>query len=144
LAAIAGTDPRDAATHDAPPPDDYLAALDSQALRGARIGVAREYFTSHDEIDGEIERAIAQLIELGATLVDPIELPKLHVGDEEMSVLLHEFKHALPLWLAQFAPAAPVKDLAGLIAWNEAHRAREMPWFGQELFVQAQALGGLD
>ncbi len=49
LAAIAGTDPRDAATHDAPPPDDYLAALDSQALRGARIGVAREYFTSHDE-----------------------------------------------------------------------------------------------
>lgn len=144
LAAISGTDPRDAATHDAPPPDDYLAALDSQALRGARIGVAREYFTSHDEIDGEIERAIAQLIELGATLVDPIELPKLHVGDEEMSVLLHEFKHALPLWLAQFAPAAPVKDLDGLIAWNEAHRAREMPWFGQELFVQAQALGGLD
>ncbi|OAJ52090.1 amidase [Paraburkholderia ginsengiterrae] len=144
LAAIAGRDDNDPATLKAPPPDDYVAALDQNALRGARIGVAREYFTAHDEIDGEIERAIAQLIALGATIVDPIELPKVDYANEEQSVLLHEFKHALPLWLAQFAPDAPVKNLADVIAFNEKHRESEMPFFAQELFVQAQALGDLD
>jgi amidase len=144
LAAIAGPDSHDPATLQAPPPDDYVAALDRNALRGARIGVAREYFTTHDEIDGEIERAIAQLIALGATIVDPIELPKVDYASEEQSVLLYEFKHGLPLWLAQFAPDAPVKNLADVIAFNEKHRASEMPFFGQELFVQAQALGNLE
>jgi amidase len=144
LAAIAGRDDNDPATLQAPPPDNYVAALDPHALRGARIGVAREYFTEHDEIDGEIERAIAQLIELGATIVDPIELPKVDYTSEEQSVLLHEFKHALPLWLARFAPEAPVKNLADVIAFNDKHREREMPFFAQELFVQAQALGDLD
>jgi amidase len=144
LAAIAGPDRNDPATLQAPPPEDYVAALDRNALRGARIGVAREYFTTHDEIDGEIERALAQLIALGATLVDPIELPKVDYANEELSVLLHEFKHGLPLWLAQFAPHAGIKNLADLIAFNESHRASEMPFFGQELFVEAQALGDLD
>jgi amidase len=144
LAAIAGPDSNDPATLQAPPPDDYVAALDKNALRGARIGVAREYFTGHDEIDGEIERAIAQLIALGATIVDPIELPKVDYANEELSVLLHGFKHELPLWLARFAPNAPVKNLADVIAFNEKHQESEMPFFGQELLLQAQALGDLD
>ncbi|WP_118180067.1 amidase [Paraburkholderia phosphatilytica] len=144
LGAIAGSDPNDPATLNAPPPDDYLAALDPHALRGARIGVAREYFTEHDEIDGEIERAIAQLAALGATIVDPIQLSKVGYGNEEQMVLLHEFKHDLPMWLTTFAPHAPIKNLADLIAFNDAHRASEMPFFAQELFVQAQALGDLD
>jgi amidase len=144
LAAIAGRDDNDPATLKAPPPDDYVAALNLNALRGARIGVAREYFTNHDEIDGEIERAIAQLIKLGATIVDPIALPKVDYANEEQSVLLHEFKHGLPLWLAKFAPDAPVKNLADVIAFNEKNRESEMPFFGQELFAQAQALGDLD
>jgi amidase len=59
-------------------------------------------------------------------------------------VLLHEFKHDLPLWLATFAPHAPIRTLADVIAFNETHRDREMPYFGQELLIQAQALGGLD
>ncbi|RDU96796.1 amidase [Trinickia dinghuensis] len=143
LAAMAGPDPRDPATLGAPPPEDYVAALNKDALRGARIGIARAFFTGHDEIDQETERALAQLIVLGAELVDPIDLPKVDYGDAEQAVLLHEFKHDLPLWLATFAPHAPVRDLADLIAFNEAHRDKEMPYFGQELFTQAQALGGL-
>jgi amidase len=59
-------------------------------------------------------------------------------------VLLHEFKHDLPLWLESFAPHASIRTLADVIAFNEAHRNVEMPYFGQELFTQAQALGGLD
>lgn len=144
LAAIAGPDPRDPLTLGAPPPDDYLAALRPDALRGARIGVARAFFTGHDEIDQQIGSALARLIVLGAELVDPIDLPKVDYGDAEQAVLLHEFKHDLPLWLEAFAPHAPVRTLADLIAFNEAHRDREMPYFGQELFTQAQALGDLN
>ncbi|MCX4162850.1 MULTISPECIES: amidase [Paraburkholderia] len=144
LAAMAGTDPLDPATQHAPAPDNYLAALDPHALRGARIGVARNFFTGHDEIDQQIERALAKLVALGAVLVDPVDLPKVSYGDAEQAVLLHEFKHDLPLWLKTFAPHAPVHTLADLIAFNDAHRKQEMPYFGQEQLTQAQALGGLD
>lgn len=144
LAAMAGPDPRDPATLQAPAPADYVAALDKNALRGARIGVAREFFTGHDEIDRQIENAIAQMVLLGAEIVDPIDLPAVNYGDAEGTVLLHEFKHDLPRWLETFAPHAPVRMLADVIAFNEAHRDREMPYFGQELFTKAQALGELD
>ena len=144
LSALAGPDPRDPATLGAPAPDNYLAALDKNALRGARIGVAREFFTGHDEIDERIEYALAKLVLLGAELVDPINLPKVGYENEEQAVLLHEFKHDLPLWLATFAPHAPIRTLADVIAFNDTHREREMPYFGQELLIQAQALGGLD
>ena len=60
LAALAGPDPRDPATLGAPAPGDYLAALDKDALRGARIGVAREYFTGHDEVDQRSSTPLAQ------------------------------------------------------------------------------------
>jgi len=144
LAALAGPDPRDPATLDAPPPGDYPGALDKDALRGARIGVAREFFTGHDEIDQRIEFALAQLLVLGAELVDPIDLPKVSYETEEQAVLLHEFKHDLPVWFETFAPHAPVRTLADVIAFNDAQRGSEMPYFGQELFIEAQALGGLD
>jgi amidase len=144
LSAMAGPDPRDPATLQAPVPDNYLQALNPDALRNARIGVAREFFTGHDEIDQQIERAIAKLKSLGAEVIDPIDLPKVTYDNQETSVLLHEFKHSLPLWLETFAPHAPVRTLADVIAFNEAHRHSEMPYFGQELFTQAQALGGLD
>jgi amidase len=144
LTALAGADPRDPATLGAPAPGDYFGALNKDALRGARIGVAREYFTGHDEVDQQIERAIAQLTLLGAQVIDPIDLPKVSYDTEEQVVLLHEFKNDLPLWLASFAPHAPIRTLADLIAFNEAQRTREMPYFGQELFIQAEALGGLD
>jgi amidase len=144
LSAMVDPDPNDPVTLQAPAPGDYMAALKVDALRGARIGVARQYFTGHDEVDLQIERALAQLTELGAEIVDPVDLPKVSYADAELSVLLHEFRHDLPLWLGTFAPHAPVRTLADVIAFNKAHREREMPYFGQELFMQAQALGDLD
>ncbi len=144
MSIMAGTDPNDPATTGAPAPDDYVGALDKDALRGARIGVAREYFTGHDEVDQRIERAIAQLTLMGAVVIDPIDLPKVTYDNDELTVLLHEFKHDLPLWLATFAPHADIHTLADVIAYNTAHRDTEMPYFAQELFIQAEALGGLD
>ncbi|MGH9779409.1 MAG: amidase family protein, partial [Candidatus Acidiferrales bacterium] len=40
-------------------------------------------------------------------------------------------------------PGARVKSLKEAIAFNEKHADREMPWFGQELFIQAEAKGPL-
>lgn len=144
LGALAGGDARDSATASAPAPADYVAALDADALRGARLGIARAYFTGHDEVDVQIERAIAEMKRLGAVVIDPLDLPKADYEEDEKVVLLHEFKHGLPSWLRTFAPHARVRTLADVIAFNARQHAREMPYFGQELLLHAQEAGGLD
>ena len=115
-----------------------------RALRGARLGVARAFFTGFDEADALIDKAIVDLKRLGAEIVDPVDLALPSYNDAELRVLLHELKADLPKYLASFAADAKVKTLADVIAFNRAHREREMPWFGQELFEKAEALGGLD
>ena len=145
LSVLAGTDARDAATREARRHPDYTRFLTRDGLRGARIGVARGYVSSHDGVQAVFDRAIAQLKALGAEIVDPVTLPeRTAFADAEFEVLLHEFKAGLASYLAEFAATAPIRNLADLIAFNERERAREMPHFGQELLVMAQARGGLD
>ncbi|MCA6215382.1 amidase [Ideonella sp. B7] len=142
---LAGRDPADAATERAPASQAGDGQFRPQALRGARLGVARTYFTGFDEADALIDRMITVLQAQGAEVIDPVDLPPTTpYNDAELDVMLYELKHDLAAWLASFAPQAPVKNLADVIAFNQAHRAQEMPWFGQELFERAQALGGLD
>jgi len=143
-AAMAGPDADDAITVTAPAAASGDGQLPPGALKGVRLGVARAYFTGYDEADAVIEAAIARLRALGATIVDDAELPAAGYGDDELKVLLYELKHGLPLWLRNYAPQAKVQTLADVIDFNRKHAAREMPWFRQELFEKAQALGGLD
>ncbi len=145
-AAMSGSDQADEATASAPAdlPAGTVIPLPDYALRGARLGVARAYFTGFDELDGLIERAIVVLRRAGAEVVDPIDFPVPTYSDAELRVLLYEFKAGLPKYLAEFAPGAKVKTLHDAIAFNTAEHGREMPWFGQELFVKADAYGGLD
>ncbi|MGI9025393.1 MAG: amidase family protein, partial [Burkholderiaceae bacterium] len=145
-AAMAGPDVADPITTTAPAMNASEAALSwpADALRGARLGIARNYLTGFDEVNALFERAVADLRALGAEIVDDVELPQASYRAAELSVLLYELKHDLPLWLQKFAPHAPVQSLADVIAFNVAHANQEMPWFGQELFERAQALGGLD
>jgi len=146
LTALAGRDPADPATGGAPAEAlDYAGRLDRGALRGARIGVPRKAFFGYsEEADAVIEKAIEALRSEGAVVIDPVEIP--HAGEydtEELEVLLYEFKADLNAYLAAWAPGAPVRTLADLIAFNERHRDREMPFFGQDLFERAQAKGPL-
>ena len=126
---------------------DYGASLDPTGggLRGARIGVARKKFFGYSpEADALIEAAIDVLRRQGAVIVDPADVP--HAGeydDSELTVLLYELKADLAAYLAAWAPSAKVKTLADVIAFNEANKAAEMPYFGQELFLQAQEKGPL-
>jgi amidase len=146
LGAMAGVDRADAATKPAPAhAQDYTKALDAHALRGARIGVARkQYFGYSAAADGVIEKAIADLKAAGAVIVDPADIPTGSKLDRcENEVLQYEFKSDLDKYLATRGPASPVHSLADLIAFNEREKAREMPFFGQELFLQAQKKGPL-
>lgn len=142
LDAIAGIDPVDSATRveDRKQPS-YAAALRPGALKGARIGVLRDATGYQPDVDATFERALATLKTSGATLVD-VKIPTAgQWGDAEFEVLLYEFKDGLNHYLA--ASGGPMHSLADLIAYNKAHADSEMPWFGQELFEQAQTKGPL-
>ncbi|MCC7261253.1 MAG: amidase [Candidatus Latescibacteria bacterium] len=144
LAAIAGPDPADPATAGCPPVPDYAAGLDAAGLRGARLGVVRNCFGFNDAVDRLMEQSLAALRHLGAELVDPVELPNLDAyGDSELEVLLYEFKADLNAYLGNLPPGAAVHSLAEVIAFNEAHAERELPFFGQDLLIKAQSKGDL-
>ena len=145
LAAMAGADPADPGTRTAPFRAEALGALDPSAIRGARLGVVRKsIFGNNPATDRVAESALSALADLGAVLVDPADIETAgDLGRTELDVLLYEFKADLNAYLASLGPASPVRTLAELIAWNERHRAREMPYFGQEIFERAEAKGPL-
>ena len=147
LGAMAGIDPADDATkaaagHLAP---DYTAFLDPNGLRGARIGVPRKKLFGYSPWSDRLaEDAIAVMKQLGAIVIDPAdEHATGDIGDAEMTVLLYEFKAGLNAYLAALGPGAPVKSLADAIRFNITHAAREMPYFGQEIFEEAEKKGPL-
>ncbi|MBT3369928.1 MAG: amidase [Rhodospirillaceae bacterium] len=146
LSAMVGTDPGDPATAetDVRAAADYTAFLDREALRGARIGVVRSYTGFHDRVDAVFEDALRALTDGGAKLTDGLSLvPRAELRPHEIIVLLTEFKVGLNAYLASLGPDAPIGSLADLIAFNETHAGRTMPYFGQELFIKAEATGGL-
>jgi len=125
------------------PAPDYTNSLDPRGLKGARLGVERKYFGANAAMDQVLEGCLAEMKRQGAELVDPADLPSHgKYDDDELEVLLYEFKTDLNAYLAQ-RPGLPVRSLADLIAFNRKHRAQEMPYFQQELFERAQAKGPL-
>lgn len=145
LGALVGVDPLDAATEASRghARTDYTGVLDPAGLRGARIGVVRKYFGFNDGVDALMETALATLARQGATLVDPADIATIgETTDSESTVLLYEFKADLHAYLTRRGPG-PVRTLADIIAFNEQERAREMPYFGQDLLVKAEAVGPL-
>ncbi|MCB8920449.1 MAG: amidase [Ardenticatenaceae bacterium] len=147
LGALCGIDPRDPATTASADQihSDYTQFLDADGLRGARIGVARNFFGHNPQVDQIIEDSIALMQRLGATIIDPTNLETINsqFSESEMTVLLYEFQADLNQYLAQLGPDAPVKSLADIIAFNEQHAAQTMPYFAQEIMLQAAAKGPL-
>ena len=146
LGAIAGADSRD--TFSLPfgglHPADYTKFLDAGGLKGARIGVQRKSFGFNDAVDKLMNDCIDIIKKRGATVIDPADIPTQgKFDDSELEVLLYEFKADLNSYLASLGPRAPVKSLKEIIDFNEQYRDREMPYFGQDLFIKAQAKGPL-
>jgi amidase len=146
LGAMTGVDPRDAETnasrgHAAA---DYTSGLDPRGLRGVRLGVARKLFGFHPDVDRAMEAALEVMKREGAVIVDPADIPHLgEYDDSELEVLLYELKADLNAYLAGLRPAVRVRSLADVIRFNEENKGREMPFFGQELFLQAHEKGPL-
>ncbi len=150
LTALCGLDARDDATKEAPKLTDaraldYSKFLDPNGLNGARIGVVRANFGGRNDLaSAVVEEALKVLTAKGAMLID-VELPNAgKYGNSETEVLTYELKAGLNAYLAECKPGAPIRTLKDLIEFNEKNRDRELKYFGQELFIRAEAKGGLD
>jgi amidase len=146
LSALTGVDPEDAATAASAGKSqtDYAQYCDPNGLKGARIGVARKYFGFSEAVDALMEQSLGVLKEQGATLVDPADIETFGKFDEsELLVFMYELKADLNAYLARLGPGAPVRTLQDIIEFNDRNRQKEMPYFGQDLFVKAQAKGPL-
>jgi amidase len=146
LGALAGLDPRDDATKSSAGKSfaDYTKFLDTNGLKGARIGVHRKGFGFNDGVDKLLGDCLDIIKKRGGIIVDPADIPTQgKFDDSELEVLLYEFKADLNSYLASLGPNAPVKSLKEIIDFNEQYRDREMTYFGQDLFIKAQAKGPL-
>src|SRR3954452_14624622 len=138
-------DPRDPATAVGRDriPDDYTAFVDSEGLRGARIGVPRTGISDSvpPHVSAVFEAALAAMRGAGATIVDPADIPtieQINSGADEFTVLIYEFRRDLNAYLATRS-GVPIRSLADAIAFNRAHAEEELKWFGQELFELSES-----
>src|SRR6266699_465106 len=149
LGAITGIDQRDPATQASADKfhTDYTQFLDLDGLRGARIGIPRQvYFGYSAKTDAIVNAAIEKMKNLGAEIIDPADIPtarQISSSESEDTVLLFEFKLDLNAYLAELLES-PVRNLAGIIAFNNAHAEEELKYFGQDRLLQAQDNTSLD
>ncbi len=144
LGALTGIDSRDAVTQGSAGKSftDYTQFLDANGLRGARIGIVRQYFTIGPAVDAIMDDCIDLMKKAGAEILDPADLPTFENWREtENTVLQYEFKSDLNRYLT--ARGGKIKSLADCIAFNEQHKREEMPYFKQELMEQSQETGSL-
>lgn len=118
LTVVAGVDPADPIT--ALGADhrelDYTQFLDRHGLKGARIGVFRQYFETKDtdpEVKALTEKALKTLVAEGTTLVDPFTVPDYE--KLEKNLWCGDFEADLNVYLAQH-PNAPYRDLKSIVA----------------------------
>jgi amidase len=146
LGALTGVDPEDPATAASAGKSytDYTQFCDPNGFKGARIGVARKYFGFSDAVDALMEQSLDVLRKQGATLVDPADIATFGKFDEtELLVFMYELKADLNAYLVRLGPTAPVKTLQEIIEFNDRNRQKEMPYFGQDLFLKSQSKGPL-
>jgi len=146
LSALAGVDARDSATtrSQGNSRTDYTAFLDANGLKGMRIGVSRSHFAFNPYLDKLMEGAIDVLKRGGADIVDPANVDSMkNIDDVELMVLLYDLKADLNAYLASLGPKAPVKMLKEIIEFNQKHADKELQYFSQDLFMQAEEKGPL-
>ncbi len=146
LGALTGVDAADSATAASAGKShtDYTQFCEPNGLKGARIGVARKYFGFNDAVDALMESSLDVMKKQGAVVVDPADIETLGKFDEsELLVFMYELKADLNTYLAALGPDAPVHTLKDVIEFNERNRLKEMPYFGQDLFLKAESKGPL-
>jgi amidase len=146
LGALTGVDAEDSATAEGRGKSytDYTQFLKPDGLRGARIGVVRKAFGFMDAVDKVMESALDAMKKEGAILVDPVEIETAGKWSEtESTVFMYELKADLNAYLARAGFNPPVKTLKEIIEFNQSNHEKEMPYFGQDFFLKAEAKGAL-
>jgi amidase len=146
VGALTGVDERDPATRAGKTRalKDYSPFLDKNGLQEARIGVARNMAGTDPRILKIFESCLEAMKQSGAILIDPVEVPNFNkIGKSEREVLHYEFKADLNKYLATRGSKTGVRTMEDVIKFNEEHKERVMPYFGQELMVESQAKGPL-
>lgn len=143
LAAIRGVDPADPVTARYRPAGTGCSP--AGGLRGARIGLARNYCGYNENVDRIVAAALETLQTAGATIVDDLTLtPMSDIRPHEVVVMSTEFKAGLNRYLNARPAATEVRSMADLIAFNRQNSAHVMPYFQQELLELSIACGDLD
>lgn len=145
LGALAESDSNDAETHIEKGTilNDYTSFLKSDGLKGKRIGVASQMLPSDSKVKLLFDQAVQDLREAGAEIVENVEFENIRKwGNPSYQVLLYEFKADLNKYLSEH-PTAPVRSMEEIIEFNKNNADKEMPWFGQEIFEEAQLKGDL-
>lgn len=143
LGTLTGVDQRDAKTAASAGNfrRNYAQYVSSTGLKGARIGVARQFTGATTETDEVFEQAVQIMRDAGAVVVDPVEFPsfdEFNADQSELIVLIYEFKRDLNAYLATRS-GVPVGTLADVIQFNIEHAERELKFFGQELMELAES-----
>jgi amidase len=143
MSVLAGPDPADPATSAIPSGMslDFEANLESASLSGKRLGIVS--LGVPIAVNNVFNDTKARLEAAGAILVE-VQLDKNSFGADESTILLHEFKVGINAYLGSHLVTGQPTTLSELIAFNEANAAEVMPYFGQELFLEAEATTGLD
>ncbi|RDB28170.1 hypothetical protein Hypma_001534 [Hypsizygus marmoreus] len=154
LSVIAGRDPNDNFTLAQPPiVPDFVKALNKNALKGKRIGVPRRVFLNTGrpiDISNAFEQALVIIRGLGATIVDPADLPSANEiarSDNETVVLDVDFKVELNRYFVGLTSnPSGVRSLADLINFNNDHAALERPagFEDQSILIESEATNGFD
>jgi amidase len=145
LGAMVGADPQDSAMASSQGKlySDYTKFLDPSGLKGARLGVVRKYFGFNDAVDQLMNLLLGEMKRAGAELVDPADIPTIgKFDDSELTVFYYELKADLAAYLAHRGSSS-VKSLKDVIEFNERNRDREMPYFGQDIFLKSEQKGPL-
>ncbi len=149
LGAIVGVDERDPATQHSAGRffSDYTQFLDRDALKGARLGIARQVYTGYSpKVDALFKTLVEQIRAAGSVIIDPADIPtakQMEESKNELTVLRFELKADLNAYLADLI-SSPVRTLAEIIAFNIKHANEELLYFGQEHFLAAQETTSLD
>lgn len=150
LGVLTGIDTNDSATYQSEGKfyQDYTQFLDPDGLKESRLGIPREHFFGYSpKADPVVNAAIKRMAELGATIVDPANIPttkQMSESDSEMTVLLYEFKADLNKYLTEELETSRVRSLSDVISFNEANAEKELLYFGQDLFLKAEKTTSLE
>ncbi|ALE17292.1 N-carbamoylputrescine amidase [Altererythrobacter epoxidivorans] len=138
--AIAGSDPADPATAEADARKvDFTQGMLDTSLKGVRFGVMRKQVGSFAPVTELFEKALEDLRNAGAELVEIEYQDPESMGADEFTVLLFELREDLGTYLTGSPADIPVRSLADTIAFNNANAKDELRFFNQDIFEMAEA-----